>query len=432
MKKVSLIIHSTLILSLFLFNNVLAQVENITSTAIKTVTPFFYYNALNFMGDDSLSRVDLYVQVPYTQLTFVKDNDLFASQYEVTAGVYDQSDRIVTEKIWKEKITLGTYNESVSRGSFNITLRSFHLRPGSYKLKIFVEDKESKRNAKVSADLTVRNFHDFDFALSDILLVQKYSEINETKKIIPNITNNIVFSDSGFYIFWEFYRHTADSLYMINCKILDYKGNVVLDFDTPYQFTGRKNPVFLKIDKKDFKIGEYVITVSAISPNNIKLTSYNVSKRIFSRWVGVPRSIVDLDKAIEQMIYITNRERIDEMLNNKDQEQKYNKFIEFWKSKDPTPSTDENELMDEYYGRIDYATNNFSSYQEGWKTDMGMVFVILGPPNNVDRYPFNYDTPAHEIWEYYNLNRRFIFVDYSGFGDYRLINRDYSEWFKYR
>jgi GWxTD domain-containing protein len=381
--------------------------------------------------DSSLTRLDLYIQVPYTQLTFVKENDSFLSIYEISAGIYDMKDKIITEKIWSEKILLASYSESISRGGSNISLRSFRLPAGMYKIKIFMEDRESKRNATATAELTIRDFHAYNYSVSDILLVKDYSEIKGTRRVIPNITNNIVFSDSGFYIFWEFYNHSNDSLFNVNCKIKNQSGDIVLDFDTPYKFSAKKNHVFLRIQKEDFKLGEYVVTISAIS-NNPKDGPYNVSKKIFSRWIGVPKSVVDLKKAIEQLIYITTRDKIEDMLEVKNESEKFNMFIDFWKSKDPTPSTVDNELMDEYYGRIEYATKHFSNYMEGWKTDMGMVFVILGPPNNVDRYPFNYDTPAHEVWEYYNLNRKFVFVDYSGFGDYRLLNRDYSEWFKYR
>lgn len=410
----------------------ISQVENVSKLATRTVKPFFYYNALNFIDQDSsLTRLDLYIQVPYTQLTFVKENNSFVSIYEISAGIYDKNDNIITEKIWSEKISLSSYSESISRGGSNISLRSFRLPAGVYKIKIFMEDRESKRNATATAELTIRDFHSFNFSVSDILLVKDYSEVKGTRRIVPNITNNIVFSDSGFFVFWEFYNHSSDSLYTVNCKIKDQKGDLVLEFDTPYKFLEKKNPVFLRIQKQDFKLGEYVITISAIS-NNPEKGPYNVSKKIFSRWIGVPKSVIDLNKAIEQMIYITNRKNIEQMTEEKEESKKFNMFMDFWKSKDPTPSTADNELMDEYYGRIEYATSNFSNYMEGWKTDMGMVFVILGPPNNVDRYPFNYNTPAHEVWEYYNLNRKFVFVDYSGFGDYRLLNRDYSEWFKYR
>lgn len=413
-------------------NTIFGQVENLNSIGLRTLIPFFYFNALNFKSDDpNHTRVDLYIQVPYTQLSFVKEADKYVASYEVVAGVYDSTERLVTEKIWNEKIVLSTYSESISRIGSNISQRSFRLVPGTYKLKISVQDNESKKNAKAETELNVRAFREL-FALSDLLLVSQYSEIDSRKEVIPNITNNIIFSEKGFYLFWEFYNNSTDTNFNINCKISNSKGNTIFEFNTSYSLPHEKNPIFLKIEKYDFTIGEYLITITARSTDSLSKNSYAVSKRIFSRWVGVPRSIVDLNKAIEQMIYITSRNRINELLKIENQQEKYEKFMEFWKSKDPTPNTEENELMDEYYGRVEYANKHFSTYLEGWKSDMGMVFIILGPPNSVERRPFNYNSPAYEIWEYYTLNRSFIFVDYTGFGDYRLLNRDFSEWFKYR
>jgi hypothetical protein len=52
---------------------------------------------------------------------------------------------------------------------------------------------------------------------------------------------------------------------------------------------------------------------------------------------------------------------------------------------------------------------------------MGMVYIIFGEPSNIERHPYEMDTKPYEIWAYYNINKQFVFVDNSGFGDYRLI-----------
>ena len=52
---------------------------------------------------------------------------------------------------------------------------------------------------------------------------------------------------------------------------------------------------------------------------------------------------------------------------------------------------------------------------------MGMVYIIFGEPSEIERHPLEMDTKPYEVWNYFELNREFIFVDYSGFGDYRLI-----------
>lgn len=41
------------------------------------------------------------------------------------------------------------------------------------------------------------------------------------------------------------------------------------------------------------------------------------------------------------------------------------------------------ELIRKYYGRVQDANKLFVSYQEGWKTDRGMIYIVFGAPNRV-------------------------------------------------
>jgi GWxTD domain-containing protein len=66
-------------------------------------------------------------------------------------------------------------------------------------------------------------------------------------------------------------------------------------------------------------------------------------------------------------------------------------FIEdFWKKRDPSPSTDENEFRDEYYNRIDKANRLFREGSSGWLTDRGRAYILLGDPERRNTYPSGY------------------------------------------
>ena len=52
------------------------------------------------------------------------------------------------------------------------------------------------------------------------------------------------------------------------------------------------------------------------------------------------------------------------------------------------------ELIRVYYNRVLYSNLYFSSYKEGWKTDRGMIYMIFGPPDLLEK---NAD---EEIWSY--------------------------------
>jgi len=62
------------------------------------------------------------------------------------------------------------------------------------------------------------------------------------------------------------------------------------------------------------------------------------------------------------------------------------KFIElFWAKRDPSPGTKENEFKDEWYKRLEFVNKKYSrgSVSRGWHTDMGKVFMIFGPPTQI-------------------------------------------------
>jgi len=96
-------------------------------------------------------------------------------------------------------------------------------------------------------------------------------------------------------------------------------------------------------------------------------------------------------------------------------------FIEeFWKQRDPDPTTAENEFRAEYYRRIDFANHLFRGGDSGWLSDRGRIYILLGEPERRDVFPSGYSfyDPPVEIW-YYGFFP-IIFVDYQREGLYKL------------
>ncbi len=139
------------------------------------------------------------------------------------------------------------------------------------------------------------------------------------------------------------------------------------------------------------------------------------------RWGIVPSTLADIDLAIKQTKYIATSKEYDAMVDATTLEEKQKLFQEFWRKRNPSPAMQHNEKMEEYYGRVQYANEHFSHFTEGWRTDMGMVYIILGAPSSVDRHPFEGDSKPYEIWTYYDFDKQIVFVDESGFGDFRLV-----------
>jgi GWxTD domain-containing protein len=107
-------------------------------------------------------------------------------------------------------------------------------------------------------------------------------------------------------------------------------------------------------------------------------------------------------------------------------------FIEtFWKQRDPTPGTPENEYREELHKRFKYV-NEFlgrGTTREGWKTDMGRYYMILGPPASIERFEASLGLVPCQSWSYYGDARKelppqfiLLFYQRGGVGEFKLYD----------
>jgi bla regulator protein blaR1 len=107
------------------------------------------------------------------------------------------------------------------------------------------------------------------------------------------------------------------------------------------------------------------------------------------------------------------------------------KFIEqFWARRNPNPGSSVNKFKVEYYRRIAYANKRFAtaSGTPGWQTDRGHIYIVYGPPDEIDSHPKDEggsSKPAIEVWTYRHVagvgdNDTITFIDRTGRGDYHL------------
>ena len=108
--------------------------------------------------------------------------------------------------------------------------------------------------------------------------------------------------------------------------------------------------------------------------------------KVYKKW---------LDEDVRWIITDEERSAFNQLSNDEERDQ----FIEqFWLRRDPTPDTVENEYKDEYYRRIAYANERFSSGIPGWKTDRGRIYIMYGPADEVESHPTGgaYERPIEE------------------------------------
>ncbi len=406
----------------FIVSYVSAQVESRKPAATFDL-PEFFVDALSFSSGDSLSsRVDVYVQIPYDALQFVKKNDMYVSKYEVTVNFLTDDNASVSEKVWTEEVRVPLFDFTESKKAFSLTQRSVNVTPGVYTLRSQVRDNESKKVSHTIRKIIVGNYAKQTISLSDIMLVNRIASDGEKRSIAPNVSGNIGENNSSFSVFFEVYSNRPSDSLEMSYTIVDNKGKQLLNRSQAYRAHGNRSQIIMRFDSTKYSTGSYMLSVEGRSllDGGDEIPALK-QKTFVVRWGNMPISISDLDLAIKQMRYIAKENEYETVNEAKTDAERRVLFDEFWKKRDPNPNTKRNEYMEEYYSRVEYANEHFSHYQAGWKTDMGMVFILFGSPNNVERHPFDIDSKPYEVWAYYDYNRSVVFVDETGFGDYRLL-----------
>src|SRR5271155_3774543 len=117
----------------------------------------------------------------------------------------------------------------------------------------------------------------------------------------------------------------------------------------------------------------------------------------------IKRTLKELDTPYRQwlnedVVYIISpdeRNAFLQLATNEEREQ----FIEqFWLRRSGNPDLPDNDFKEEHYRRIAYANEHYASGIPGWKTDRGKMYIIWGPPDEIESHPTGgtYDRPMEE------------------------------------
>ncbi|HLV00354.1 MAG TPA: GWxTD domain-containing protein [Acidobacteriota bacterium] len=140
----------------------------------------------------------------------------------------------------------------------------------------------------------------------------------------------------------------------------------------------------------------------------------------------------------EDVVYIISDEERDVFEKLTAPEEKEQFIEQFWYRRDPDPRTPANEFKEEHYRRIAYANEKYSVGMPGWKSDRGRIYIIHGPPDQIESRPTGgrYMRPSwegggvtqaypYEVWRYRRIEGlgqeiELEFVDRTMSGVYEL------------
>lgn len=397
-------------------------------------------------ASDSSARVDVYVQIPYQQVSFIKDGDVYTATYEIAVQVRTVGDSLVKEKTWIETLREPVYETTIGRtGKFAFHQKAITLAIGEYLATVTLTDNNARRSRAEARTLHVPDYAHATVAVSSLLLASGIADMAGKRSITPHVAKDVSALRQGVFVFFEAYARKRDTLDAVVTATTAGGREALRTKRMPIAVDAGTTRQFVKVQTELLSQGTYTLTLSLVphaidadAPADLALAVATMGRAIGVEWsTGIPQTEDDLERAVTQLRWIASATDMDIIRGAATLEAKREAYKKFWLDRDPTPGTPRNEALELYMSRIRYANEHYKGLGgEGYASDQGMVYVIFGEPSSIESHPFEYITYGiyrgpYVIWYYQRYNRSFVFIDQDGFGDFRLASAPPVERFRY-
>jgi len=408
-------IHKYIVIIVLLISQVLvAQIRPNSKRQKEAIRQYgFSIFSVADVKSDSI-RILAFLSVPNHVLQFLKIKDGFEAEYEATISLKRKKGNLVGRRNWSNKLKTIDYLESTSKEILTIHQVEFKVVPGDYVISAELLDGDSKNSGVREKELKYSE-HKGDLALYTPFFLDYLSgnwglDDNEIP-MFQNIMGAKV-TRASFFVSGKI----KPGPYTLEVTVLGSKKKELwkksFESNAKDEYFHQRIIIPDKIAKQGLR---KKVDIVLIQGNERKKESVILS---LSK-IGISSSINNIDQAVENMRYILHDDEWKKLSKSKSTD-KETLFLEYWESRDPTPETSDNEVMNEYFSRVSYSNINFKSYLPGWKTDMGMIYILFGPPDDLEIYNDPLSRIYSQRWHYYRINKYFDFIDENGFGDHRL------------
>jgi len=413
--------------------------RNCVFLSVKTDTPY----------------VETYLSVPGFELKYVKNGSgKFEGALDVSLVYLKDTSVFISNNYLLQTPEI----EDTTNISFNVLdLRRVSLPEGDYTVQLRVKDANNPLSASETNQGLKVEFDHSKVSISDIELVQSYSETSEHNvyskngydikpfaiSLFPTSVNKLAFYNE----IYNADKAAPNEDLVITYCIKHAQQNVVAN--DLFRFTRQKaasvNVLFSSFDITDLPSGNYFLEVQVKNKNNELLAQqigffqrYNknsstelnnialidVSNKFVKFMPG--DSMEFYCKCLLPRAELYERDYIMHAIQTKDTLLMKQFFYNFWQKRNADNPYGEWLGYKKMVDVVDY--NYGSPIYYGFETDRGRVYLQYGPPNQIDGESNEPGAYPYEIWQYYKLgddqsNIKFVFCNFEmASNDYKLIH----------
>ncbi len=346
-------------------------------------------------------------------LSFHRDGNEFVGEYHVDVSF--QTDSGPARQFGRdETVRVHSFQETL-RADESVIFQQFVLvHPGVYTVSVVVRDRNSAALARQQRPDTVPAFAGAAVG-SPIPFYQGSGRdgVADLPKLLVSPRATLPYGADSLRFYLEAYG--AAPPVRLAVRAVDDGGHDVWSDTVALRGDARLASTTLVLPAERLPIGQGVLEASVVGAAATARAPFLVS--FSNQWV-----VNNFEEMVSLLRYFERQDWVAK-LRAAPAEQRPQVWRDFWKATDPVPITPENEALNQYFERVQIATQRYREEgAPGWLTDRGEVFITLGDPDDV--YDLSNEMGRGGIrvirWTYTQLRVTLFFEDQSGFGRYRL------------
>lgn len=422
-------------------------------------TPEIRLSALGYFNEEGDPVIDLEADVVIGSLIFSSEDDKHTAAAGIQVEAYklkdEDDERGERVKSFEDGFKISDPDESVRTTNETRTVRQqMEVDPGKYRVVLTVTDQDSRKASQTESNVIVNDPKGEEPVLTHVKVAGK-GGIEEpsfpvTTYSIPSRLDSLSFS----YKVSRSEEHEPVELRMrlirfesddspprrmsqpqptrgsIEFKGIDYSEKEIIEEQsrTLFEETGSIE-IEYKTPLPDR--GAYRFEVSMKPEGGSSDDRKNLKARDFGIVSPNFPNIKSVREMAQAMVYIMNRSDHEEMMEINNEDSLKAEMDRFW-LENLGSKEEASRVIEKYFNRVEEANRQFTNFKEGWKTDMGMMYVLFGPPYYVDRrvnyitwiYGYNRNDPNRV----FNFERARMDSDQYPFTHYVFMrDRDYHQ-----
>ena len=413
----------------------MANVQHGTGYNFQAGKPEFRISAFGFIDEQDGPKLQIDAEIVKGSLIYKKDGDSLSASYAVDFQVIDKDNggNVISNKRVEEKVTGATQSISQSRETVEIDY-SLEVQPSNYEVVVIVRDLNSKKELTQTTETYIPETDKGAYTLTSIQMFGK--EIGD-ERWDPITTYDVKGRIDSLRFVFQVISEQTDKRMRLNSRLvrydsdtsytrpmhysnfspssIEYKG---IDYDRETELQSNQRiltdygSVFIEYKFANQERGNYHFEVRARRGEDeeiFKGRGFGVKSKNYP-------AVITTRELARPLVYLMGEGDHEDLMSISDTDSLKKEMDRFW-LKNIGNASKAQDVIEMYYQRVEEANKQFSNFKEGWKTDLGMIYILFGPPwYTQDRlkqlnwyYSYNREDPEYSYRFYQpKLNNKFF------------------------